>query len=88
MLRNMSEPLDLLLTDVIMPDMNGKELYEQVVHDFPDIKVLFISGYAENIVTSYGILHDGVDFIQKPCSVHELCSKVRAVLDRGVVQGD
>lgn len=70
-------PIDLLLTDVIMPGINGQELYEKCLEKKPDIKVLFMSGYTKN-VTLEG---ENRSFIQKPFSVNELSSKVREVLD-------
>ena len=82
MIKNYQGRIDLLLTDVIMPGLNGKELFEKVLQIFPNIKVIYISGYAENVISSYGILDRGVDFIQKPCNVKDLCAKIREVLDR------
>jgi PAS domain S-box-containing protein len=72
---------DLMLTDVIMPDMNGKTLFEAVAHRQPDIRVLYMSGYTENVISHHGVLDEGVDFLQKPFSVQELCLKVRNALD-------
>ena len=74
-------PLDLLLTDVVMPDMNGKVLYGHLKDRYPEVKVLYMSGYAENVITHHGVLDEGVNFIQKPFSVQDLCVKVREVLD-------
>ena len=74
--------LDLLITDVIMPDMNGKVLFEYVRLRHPQVRVLFMSGYAKDGITHQGALDQGVDFIQKPFSVQDLCMKVREVLDR------
>ncbi|MBT3289813.1 MAG: response regulator, partial [Victivallales bacterium] len=75
-------PLDLLLTDVIMPDTNGRELYEELVSSRPGLKVLYMSGYTGNVIAHHGVLDAGVDFIQKPFSVQGLAQKVREVLDR------
>jgi len=78
-----SEPIHLLLTDVIMPLMNGKELYERVAQLKPGIRVLYMSGYPESIIAEQGWVAEGIDFIQKPFrSVEALASKVRQVLDR------
>ena len=74
--------LSLLITDVIMPDMNGKILFEYVRLRHPHVRVLYMSGYARDGITHQGVLDQGVDFIQKPFSVQDLCMKVRKVLDR------
>jgi len=82
-LQESQEPVDLLLTDVVMPGMNGKELYEAVSAVFPDIRVLFMSGFTEDIITHGGIIDDGIPFLQKPFSVDELAKRVREVLKNG-----
>ncbi len=74
--------IDLLLTDVIMPDMNGKELFARVSRIRPELKVLFMSGYAENVIAHHGVLDEGVSFIQKPFTVLTLTAKVREILSR------
>jgi len=74
------EPIHLLLTDVIMPEMNGRELYDNVVAIYPTIKVLYMSGYTDNVIVHHGILEEGIDFLQKPFSVQSLTKKVRQVL--------
>lgn len=71
----------LLLTDVIMPRMNGKELYRQMSISYPTLKVLYMSGYTNNLIAPYGILEEGTHFLQKPFSVKELTQKVRDLLD-------
>jgi len=73
--------IDLLLTDVVLPKLNGKELSEKMCSIHPNAKVIFVSGYTENTVIHQGILIEGVNFIQKPFTVFELVSKVRQVLD-------
>jgi len=75
------EPIDLLLTDVVMPDMNGKELYAKIAKDFPTLNVIYMSGYTDNVIVHHGVLDDGVQFIQKPFSAHSIVSKIREVLD-------
>jgi CheY-like chemotaxis protein len=75
-------PIQLLLVDVIMPGMNGREVLEQVTELRPDVRVLFMSGYAEDVIAAQGMLQPGVDFIAKPFSVESLTSKVREILDR------
>jgi PAS domain S-box-containing protein len=72
--------IHLLLTDVIMPNMNGKELYLQIAQSRPEIKVLYMSGYTGDIIAHHGVLDDNVKFLQKPFSVHDLTQKVRDIL--------
>ena len=73
--------IDLLLTDVIMPEMNGKDLFKKALCLHPELKVIFMSGYTNDIISSQGILDENTSFIQKPFSVKGLTSKVREVLD-------
>jgi CheY-like chemotaxis protein len=73
--------IDLLLTDVVMPEMNGKDLLNRIREICPQIKVLFMSGYTDNVVSQYGILEKGVNYIQKPFSNNALAQKLRSVLD-------
>ena len=73
--------INLLLTDVVMPWMNGKDLYELLHRMRPDLKVIFMSGYTSNIIGHHGVLDQGTHFIQKPFSIHVLAEKVRFVLD-------
>ena len=72
----------LLLTDVIMPEMGGKELAESLIRTVPEIKVLFTSGYAESIAQESGTLELEIELIQKPFSARALAQKVREVLDK------
>ena len=71
----------LLLTDVVMPGMNGKELYEKAAEKKQDLKVLFMSGYTDSVIAFRGVLEEGTAFIQKPFTALALASKVRKVLD-------
>lgn len=73
--------IDLLITDVIMPEMNGRELSELMKKRFYNIKVLFMSGYTANVIAHRGVLEDGVNFISKPFSARDMAFKVREVLD-------
>lgn len=75
-------PIDLIVTDVVLPGMNGRELFEKVQEGRPGIKVLFMSGYTENVIAHHGVLEEGTEFIQKPFTIEALTRKVRAVLDR------
>jgi PAS domain S-box-containing protein len=72
--------IHLLLTDVIMPAMNGRELFERLTVDRPELKVLYMSGYTDDIIAYHGVLDEGAVFVQKPFSVRSLLEKVRAVL--------
>ena len=74
-------PLDLLLTDVVMPGMNGRELCDQISARFPQITVLYMSGYTNDVIAQRGVLEEGTHFIQKPFSMQTLAAKVRTVLD-------
>ena len=78
--RKTEEPVDLLLTDVVMPEMNGRELSEKIVEIYPDIRVLFMSGYPENILTLQNTIGQEVPYMQKPFSVNGLLLKVRETL--------
>ena len=72
--------IDLLLTDVVMPDLNGRELADQVLTLRPGIRVLYMSGYTDNAIVQYGILNPGLAFIEKPFSPELLADKLRRVL--------
>jgi two-component system cell cycle sensor histidine kinase/response regulator CckA len=72
--------IDLLLTDVIMPGMNGKELSERIIAFKPGLKCLYMSGYTADVIASQGILEEGVQFISKPFSFKDLAAKVRETL--------
>jgi len=73
--------ISLLITDVIMPKMNGRQLSKSLVARYPYLKCLFMSGYTANIIAQHGMLDPGVRFIQKPFSMRELSAKIRDVLD-------
>lgn len=80
MAREYCKRIDLLLTDVIMPDMNGCDLAKQLLSVSPGIKCLFMSGYTANIIARHGILEESQHFIQKPFSLKDLGVKLREVL--------
>nr|MBF0223677.1 PAS domain-containing protein [Desulfobulbaceae bacterium] len=76
-----SASIDLLMTDVVMPKMNGRDLAEKIIDLYPGIGLLFMSGYTANVIAHQGVLEEGVHFIQKPFSMNDLASKVREVLE-------
>jgi PAS domain S-box-containing protein len=73
-------PLHLLLTDVIMPGMNGRQLASEAIRRRSQLKVLFMSGYTDDVIAKHGVLDDGIPFIHKPFTVQSLVSKVRYAL--------
>ncbi len=74
-------PVHILLTDVVMPGMNGRQLFEKATPVHPDLKVLYMSGYTDNVLADRGVEETAGHFIQKPFSVNALAAKVRAILD-------
>ena len=76
-----ADGIDLLMTDVVMPAMNGRDLADQLLAFYPHLKRLFMSGYSADTIAHHGVLDEGVHFIQKPFSLRDLAVKVRAVLD-------
>jgi len=75
-------PVDLLVTDVVMPKLGGKELAARLKETHPRVKVLYMSGYAENAIAHQGLLPQGLNFIEKPYSLSDLARRVREVLNR------
>ena len=75
------DKIQILITDVVMPEMNGKDLAEKLQSLYPQLKCLYMSGYTSDVIAHHGVLDEGVYFIQKPYSLLDLASKVRAVLD-------
>lgn len=75
--------IQLLMTDVIMPEMNGRDLAKRLQLLYPGIKRLFMSGYTADIIAHQGVLEEGVHFMQKPFSMAALSAKIREVLERG-----
>ncbi|MBL8271408.1 response regulator [Steroidobacter sp.] len=73
---------DLLFTDVVMPDMNGKQLADRIKERRPDVKVLYTTGYTRNAVIHNGMLDRDVSFLPKPFTIQQLATKVRQVLDQ------
>jgi PAS domain S-box-containing protein len=76
-----ADRIDLLLTDVVMPGMSGRELATQLVLEYPEMQVLFMSGYPDDAIGKHGVLDEGMSFIGKPYTPSALARKVREVLD-------
>ncbi len=73
-------PIDLLMTDVVMPGISGRELAERLVHLRPGIKILYMSGYTDRAIVHHGILETGAVLLQKPFTLATLASKIREIL--------
>lgn len=80
-LNELQRPIDLLLTDVVMPYMNGKELHALLAGKIPNLKVLYMSGHTTHVIAELGVLEEGMFFIQKPFTLKVLSEKIREVLD-------
>ena len=76
------DEIHLLLTDVVMPDMNGRDLARKLLSYYPQLKTLFMSGYTANVIAHHGVLDDSLHFIQKPFKMDNLTVKIREVLDQ------
>jgi DNA-binding NtrC family response regulator len=77
-----SGDLHLLLTDVVLTGMNGRELYERLSREHKKMRVLYMSGYANDVLANHGLQEEGVEFLQKPFDGNTLAAKVREVLEK------
>ena len=82
MVAEQARAVDLLVTDVVMPGMNGRELSERLRADYGALRCLYLSGYTANVIAHHGILEENVNFISKPFSLDDLARKVREILDQ------
>ena len=80
--REYSGRIDLLMTDLILPEMNGRELADSLLSICNDMKRLFMSGYTADIIAHHGALEEGVHFIQKPFSMKDLAARIREALEK------
>jgi CheY-like chemotaxis protein len=80
---NLDERIHLLLTDVIMPGMSGRQLAEKILKKRPETKIVYMTGYTDDMVVQHKVLEPGVRLLQKPFTKVELAQKVRATLDEG-----
>jgi CheY-like chemotaxis protein len=76
-----SGPIKLLLTDVVMPRLNGRELHQHLQKDLPDLRVIYMSGYADEVLADHGVVGEEIHFVQKPFTVQELIDKIIDALD-------
>jgi len=81
---NNGAEIHLLLTDVVMPGSSGRELAKRLTGRYPNLRVLYMSGYTYNVIAQDGTLEEGISFLQKPFTPQVLSEKVREVLDRSV----
>src|SRR5215475_12192101 len=79
--KGLSLPIHLVLTDVVMPGINGRVLAEKLLPSHPEMKVLYMSGYTDSFIAGHGVLEQGTALIHKPFSEEDLLAKVREVLD-------
>jgi len=80
-------PIHLLLSDVIMPRMNGRQLHLKLLKSFPGLPAVFMSGYADDVIGKHGVLDNGTRFVQKPYTVETLMREVRAALESEPARG-
>ena len=76
-----TEEVDLVLTDLVMPEMGGRELVERLRARRPGLKVLYMSGYTEKAITKHGVMPPRTGFVEKPFTLHQLLRRLRETLD-------
>jgi CheY-like chemotaxis protein len=81
-LQEQSAPVNLIIADVVMPEISGRELAERMLERWPDVPILFTSGYTGLFVVQRGLLDEGQEFIQKPIAPDMLAQRVREMLDK------
>jgi CheY-like chemotaxis protein len=81
--RESGERLDMVVTDVVMPGLTGREVVDELRRSLPDIPALFVSGYTQDAIAQRGVLDSGVEFLPKPFTPSTLVARVRAMLDTG-----
>lgn len=74
-------PIHLTITDVVMPEMKGTELAKRLSSSYPEMKVIYMTGYVEDVISHHGVLEKGMENLQKPFTINDLARKVREVLD-------
>jgi two-component system cell cycle sensor histidine kinase/response regulator CckA len=80
--KNCETRIDLLLTDVVMPHMNGRQLAKRLQSRWDNLRVLYMSGYSSDVIAYHGVLDEGIAILQKPFTLDSLTREVRAALDR------
>ena len=73
---------ELLITDIVMPGMNGRVLAERVTAALPTIRTLYTSGYTQNVIVSQGVLHEGIEFLAKPYSVEQIARRIAQLMEK------
>jgi DNA-binding NtrC family response regulator len=79
--RSFSGEIDMLMTDVVMPEMSGRDLADKLLRHYPNLKCLYMSGYTADVIAHHGVLDEGIQFINKPFSRQDLARKIREVLE-------
>jgi len=83
LLRGQTVPVDLVLTDVVMPGMSGRDAAEQLLAIQPGLRVLYMSGYTDDVLSQHGVLEEGLHLIFKPFTAAQLTQRIREVIDAG-----